>query len=312
MIGFQHTDNINEKKIISLLEDNIKSFLDYSFLKIGGFVNVVSQSSGLYNNNLNKMNVAYDPVRPSGSVWETFRKDWIHETGVLHANRSAIPISGIYLNDNFIPGPEGNSTHPYIIDYPNGNIIFSSPKPASSKVSLNYSYRTVQIYKANESAWWTELQRYHYDITNINKTSGQLKIGNHKIQLPCIIVETTNRTSQEPYELGNTKNIINQDLILHIYSEHLIQRNNIADILILQKDNENKLYNLNKVIKDQKWPLKNNGSINPSGLNYDQILSNTNYASNIYYISSAVISELSSISSLLHYAAVRWTLKIYP
>jgi hypothetical protein len=146
----------------------------------------------------------------------------------------------------------------------------------------------------------------------MNKTSGQLKIGNHKIQLPCIIIETTNRTSQEAYELGNTKNIINQDLLLHIYSENLIQRNNIVDILILQKDNQNYLYNLNKIIKDQKWPLNNNGSINPSGLDYDQILSDTNYLANTYYISNSIIGDIGSISSLLHYAVVRWTLKIYP
>lgn len=312
MIGFQHVNNINEKGVISLLEDNIKSFLDYSFLTVGGFVNVVSPVSGLYNNNLNKMTVAHDPVRPSGSVWETFRKDWVYETGVCHSGRCPAPISGIYFNNSFIPGPTGNATHPYFIDYPNGNIVFSTPKPASSNLALNYSYRNIQVYKANESSWWSEFQRYHYDSSNMNKTSGQIKIGQHKIQLPCIIIETTNRTSQEPYELGNTKNIVNQDLLLHIYSENLVQRNNIVDILILQKDNQNYLYNTNKVIKDQKWPLNINGSVNTSGLNYNQILSHIHYLANTYYVSNSVISEIGSISSLLHYSIIRWTLKIYP
>lgn len=312
MIGFQHVNNINEKGTISLLEDNIKSFLDYSFLTVGGFVNVVSPVSGLYNNNFNKMTVAYDPVRPSGSVWETFRKDWVHETGVSHAGRYPVPISGIYLNNTFVPGPTGNLTNPYFIDYPNGNIVFSTPKPATSNLALNYSYRNIQIYKANESSWWSELQRYHYDSSNMDRTSGQIKIGQHRIQLPCIIIETTNRTSQEPYELGNTKNIINQDLLLHIYTENLVQRNNIIDILILQKDNQNYLYNLNKVIKDQKWPLNANGSVNNYGLNYNQILTNNNYIANTYYVSNSIISEIGSISSLLHYAIVRWSLKIYP
>jgi hypothetical protein len=312
MIGFQHINNINEKNVISLLEDNMKSFLDYGFLKVGGFINLNTPTSGLYSNNLNKMTIAYDPVRPSGSVWETFRKDWVYETGIAHSGRYPVPISGIYLNNTFLPAPTGNGANSYFIDYPNGNIVFSSPKPANSNLALNYSYRNIQVYKANESSWWSEMQRYHYDSSNMNKTTGQIKIGQHKIQLPCIIIETTNRTSQEPYELGNTKNIINQDLLLYIYSENIMQRNNIIDILILQKDNQNYLYNINKVIKDQKWPLNSNGSVNTNGLNYDQILNNTNYLANTYYISNSIISELGSISSLLHYGVVRWSLKIYP
>lgn len=312
MIGFHNVDNINQKKSISLLEDNMKSLLDYSFLKIGGFVNVQSTTSGLYNNNLNKMKAVPDPSRPSGTVWETFRKDWVYETGISHNTRYPIPISGIYLNNAFIPGPTGTPTNSYYIDYPNGNIVFSSPKPVSSNIALNYSYRNIQVYKANESSWWTELQRYHYDSSTMDKATGQINIGPHKIQLPCIIIETTSRTIQEPYELGNVKNLITQDLLLHIYTENLIQRNNIMDILILQKDNQSYLYDLNKVIKDQKWPINYNGSLNNNGLTYDQMLNNSNYRANTYYISNSVIGDMGSISSLLHFGVIRWSLKIYP
>lgn len=312
MNNFQHIDNINERKSISSLEDNIKTFMDYSFLKIGGFTNVTIPTSGLYANDFSSMKVAYDPVRPSGSVWETFRKDWVYETGVSHSDRFPIFISGIYFNNSFIPGPTGNATHQYFIDYPNGNIIFSSPKPVTSNIKLNYSYRNIQIYKANESSWWKELQRYNYDASTMNKSPGQILISNHKVQLPCIIIETAARTIQEPYELGNTKNIITQDLLLHIYTENIVQRNNIVNILLLQKDNQNLLYNINKVIKDQKWPINNNGSYNFNSLNYNQLLNDTYYVSNVYYIDNAITSELGSISSLLHYGIVRWSLKIYP
>lgn len=312
MNGFQHVSNINERKSISALEDNIKSFLDYSFLKIGGFTNITAGSSGLYTNSFNTMKVSYDPARPSGTVWETFRKDWIYETGISHNGLSPIPISGIYFNNNFIPGPTGNSQNPYLIDYSNGNIVFQSAKPTNSNIKINYSYRNIQIYKANESSWWKELQRYHYDSSTLQKTPGQILISNHKIQLPCIIVETTSRVSQEPYQLGTSTNIINQDILLHIYTENLIQRNNLINILILQKDNESVLYDINKIIKDQKWPINNNGSFNTNSLNYDQIISDTNYISNIYYIENAITNELGSISSLLHYGIVRWSIKIYP
>lgn len=310
---FQHVNNINERSYISLLEDNMKGFLDYSFLKIGGFTNVNSSTSGLYDNNFSTMKVAYDPVRPSGSVWETLRKDWVYETGVSYKEKYPTPISGIYFNNIFIPGPTGNAQHPYIIDYPNGNIVFNSAKPSNSSIKLNYSYRNIQVYKANESPWWKELQRYHYDQSTAEKTPGQIMIGYHKAQLPCIIVETTARVVQEPYELGNTKNIITQDLLLHIYTENIVQRNNIINILILQKDNHNILYDINKVIKEQKWPIRNNGSVNPSGLNYDQLaVEGSSYGANLYYIENASINEMNSITSLLHFGIVRWSVKIYP
>jgi hypothetical protein len=312
MNNFQHVENINERKSIASLEDNIKSFLDYSFLKIGGFTNVNIPTSGLYSNDFSKTKVGYNPVKPTGSVWETFRKDWVYETGISYSDKYPTAISGIYFNNSFIPGPTGNVAHPYYIDYPNGNIVFQTAKPSGSDIKLNYSYRNIQIYKANESSWWKEFQRYHYDSSTLNKTPGQILISNNKIQLPCIIVETIARTSQEPYELGNTKNIINQDLLLHIYTENLIQRNNLINILILQKDNQNVLYNINKVIKEQKWPINNNGSYNVSGLNYNQITNDSNYISNVYYIDNAIINELGTISSLLHFGVVRWSLKIYP
>ena len=68
----------------------------------------------------------------------------------------------------------------------------------------------------------------------------------------------------------------------------------------------------NKIIKDQKWPINNNGSYNFNSLNYNQLLNDTYYVSNVYYIDNAITSELGSISSLLHYGIVRWSLKIYP
>jgi len=312
MNHFQHVENFNEKKSISSLEDNLKSFLDYSFLKIGAFTNINVSTSGLYANNFSKLKPALDPTKPSGSVWETLKKDWVYETGISHNNKIPISISGIYINDSFIAGPTGIPGNSYYLDYPNGNVIFSAPKPVNSNIRLNYSYRDVQIYKANESFWWKELQKYHFDQTTAEKSPGQLKVTNHKIQLPCIILETIPRVSQEPYELGNTKNIISQDILLHIYSENISQRNNLINILLLQKDNQSVLYDINKIIKEKKWPINPNGSFNTTSMSYEEIVNNIDYISNIFYIDSAITNDLGSISSMLHFGVIRWTIKIYP
>jgi len=311
-LGFHNIQNISDKPSISQLEDNLKSFLDYSFLSIGGFINVNVPTSGLYNGDFGTLKPSQDPARTNNTVWEGSRKDWVFETGVCHNNRCPTPISGIYINNIFVPGPTGISPNNYSINYPMGQIIFLSPKPPSTNIKLNYSYRYIQTYTAHECSWWRELQRLSYDPDASAKNKGQIITANHRVQLPCIIVETIARTSQTPYQLGSVDNIIDQDVLLHIYTENASQRDSISDILLIQKDRESYLYDINKVIKDNVYKLDNKGQINNSGLYYNEIMNNSLYRSNIFVIHNSVLSEINSISSTLHSSVIRWTIKIYP
>lgn len=312
MNGFQQVNSIGEKSIISLLEDNIKDFLNYSFLKIGGFIDVNIPTSGISGGDFSTLKPSYRPECPSGTVWEAPRKNWVYESGVDHNARYPISINGIYVNNTLYPAPTGNNTLSYYINYDDGQVIFNKPIGLLSNVKASYSYRYVQVYKANESFWFKELQQYSYDPSKINRAPGQIIMANHRVQLPCIIIETIPRTFQEPYQLGDVSNIISQDLLLHIYTENPVQRNSIVDILLLQKDRQSFLYNLDNILRDKVYPLDYRGSINQNGLNYDQILSNSIYRKNVYYISLANTSELTTISSNLYLGIVRWTLKIYP
>jgi hypothetical protein len=312
MIGFQHVDNIGNKLSISSLEDNMKSLLDYSFLKIGGFIDVNVPTSGLYGGDFATLKFGYDPVLPSGCVWETPRKDWVYETGICHSGRCPVQVSGIYLNNVFLPAPTGTPSVPYRLNYRDGQVIFPTAKPSTSTIKMGYSYRYIQIYKSNESPWFKEVQQYSYNPSLINKTNGQIITANHRIQLPCIIVQMIARTVQQPYQLGTTDNIISQDVLLHVYTENPAQRDSIINMLILQKDNESRLYDINKVVKDNVNGLNYNGSLNINRLNYDQILLNPEYGTQIFYVESASITELNSISSSLYNGIVRWTIKIYP
>lgn len=312
MTHFQHVHNIGEKSVISILEHNIKEFLNYGFLKIGGFIDVSIPTSGISGGDFSLLKPAYHPYCPSGMVWESPRKDWVYESEISHEDRYPINISGIYVNNNLIPAPTGNGNISYYINYKDGQIVFNKPIPLLSIVKASYSYKYVQIYTANENPWFKELQKYSYDPSIMNKGPGQSIMAEHKVQMPCIIIETIPRTFQEPYQLGDTSNIISQDLLLHIYTENPVQRNSIVDTLILQKDMETLLFDIDKVTKDQVYSLLPNGSINTGRLNQDEILSNSLYRKNVYYISLATTSELNTISSNLYNGVVRWTLKIYP
>lgn len=315
MTTFNTVKHIGEKSVISSLEDNIKSFLDWGFLNIGGFVNSNIQSIG--NNPATILKPVSYPPKPPNTVWETTRKDWVHETGISYSNSQPINISGIYINSNFAPltvlsdDIVGLSNQLYSINYPLGQVIFSSSQPSNASIKLNYSYRYVQIYKSNESVWWKEIQKLAY---NTHKASdGDKKLfSDHRIQMPAIIIETIPRMSQTPYQLGSVKNIITQDILLHVFTESPAERANLVDVLVLQKDKDSFLYDINKLVKNNKQPLNFDGSKNPAGLNYGQILSNTEYLKNAFYIENAVLSEYNQISSSLYNAVIRWTLKIYP
>ena len=45
--GFKNVSSIGDRQVLSSLEHNLKSFLDWSFLNIGGFINVNIPTSGI-------------------------------------------------------------------------------------------------------------------------------------------------------------------------------------------------------------------------------------------------------------------------
>ena len=310
MTTFHNVGGINEKNNISSLEDNIKSFLDWSFLHIGGFVNVNIPTSGInYSSNFHTLKPIEDPSQKP-KIWEGIRKDWVYESGISYSGHSPINISGIYLNDTFLPAPTGSGLYGYNINYPLGRVVFNSNISEKSSVKLSYSYRYVQTYKANENNWWKEVQKETYNPANF-KPSGDYSItANHRVQLPAIIIETIPRTVLIPHELGTTKNIVIQDILLHIFTENAINRNTLTDILLAQKDKVLLLYDIDKVVKQQAYALNFNGNINNSGLSYPDLCSN--YKKYWCTIKDSTIGELNSFSSRLYNSIVRWSIEIFP
>ena len=308
MTTFNHITDIGQRDIVSSLEDNVKSFLDWSFLKIGGFVNV--NIPAVTGNGPHKLiPVSGDPSVTYPKTWESNRKDWIYETGVSYNNTSPNNIAGINLNGTFLPGPTGSGTYSYWINYPLGRVTFDNNVSATSSVTVSYSFRFIQVYKANENSWWKDIRDNSYN-PSIATTGTAYKA--NAIQLPAIVLETSPRSVSIPNELGSTANILRQDLLLHIFTENPVHRNNIVDILLKQKDKALNLYNINKVVKNNIQSLNYRGEANISRLNYDQIVNNDYYALKRCYIHDAVLSELQSFSASLHHGVVRWTMEIFP
>lgn len=310
---FNNVTSIGDYNLINQLEDNIKSFLDWGFLNIGGFVNIQSPNSGLYGSELSQLKSIEKPGLPAGKVWQAYKKDWIWESGSSFNSSAPVAISGIQINSTFYPAPTGSGSVGYKINYPLGEITFNNPQNSSNKIYLNYSHRWCQIYKSSNSPYWTELQQFTYQpapqIDQKNKGDYNLS-ANHRIQMPCIIIEPVARSYSKPWQLGAHDFVIDQDILLHIFAENAFDKNKITDIIRLQKEKTIWLYDINKVVKNNVNGLNYDGTINTSGLNYPSLTSNISYRWNKCYFKDIVISDMESRNKNLYWCTIRLTAQV--
>ena len=306
---FKNVSNITSDFLLNILESNMKNFLDWSFLHIGAWFDVARPDHNLYGGNYHyKLNLVEDPSYNNGQVWQTVRKDWVWETGISYESTSPTPISGVYVNNSLI-------TSGYTINYPLGQIIFDSAINKSSSVELNYSYRFIQTYRANDAPWFNILQynTFNTDSKDITQTSeGEWSIGSYKrVQMPCVIIEAVPRSRSLPYELGSGGLIFEQDIMLYVLAENKNDRNKILDIFRYQQDSVIYLYNTNNVAKDDKYPLDYNGNLKNDALMYPDLVEN--YKWRKCWFKNINLVELSTILPTFHSGAARVTAEIiYP
>jgi len=329
---FSGVTNIGSHLLMSQVENNIKSFLDWGLLNIGAFINVTRNQFNIHGNPLHVLKPTEDPNYDLGQVWQTMRKDWVWEQSVSFDNGvnpssspspsvtpsvplsiSPIDISGIYINNVFYPIGTSDPTYAYYIDYLNSRIIFNNAISTSTIVEMEYSYRWAQIYRYDNAKWWQQLQ-YRTDENSLHfneiQTGDFSILSNNRVQLPAIIIESVARAQSEPYELGNKSLIVDQDLLLHIISENRNDRNILIDILRLQQDKAIRLYDTNKVIENNVYPFNIDGSLNNSRLNYDQLVKNSSYQWNEARLIDIYASDVQSFNPFLSEASIKLTVQI--
>lgn len=310
---FNNVNAIGQKFLIEQLEDNIKSFLDWGFLNIGGFVNISVPTSGFNNNSIHQLKQTNDPDFKDGQVWQTARKDWVWESGVNFNGYSPISFSGLKINNVLYPAPTGSGQYGYYINYPDGKVVFNSPVPSNAKVSADYSYRWCQVYKASNSPWWTELQG---DLLNpepqfSQKNKGDFNItANHRVQMPCIIIEPISRSSSTPWQLGATDFMINQDILLHIFTERAADKNTLADIIRLQKHKTIWLYDIQKIVNDGVNGLDYKGSKNINGKIYEDLVNNSDYRWYKCFFKDVNILDMETANNTLFWCTIRLTTEV--
>jgi hypothetical protein len=307
--SFKNIKNINEDLILNILESNLKMFLDWSFLKIGGWFDAKIPDNTIYGTTQQyRLFPVSDPSYEDGQVWQGIRKDWVWEKNIDFNHTNPIIIDGLYIDNIFTPKSSGK----FIINYPEGKIIFNQPISQNALILMNHSYRYVQVYRCNNVPWFQLLQFSSYntsnpDIQQIN--DGEWRIGSHhRVQMPCIIIESLSRSRSRPHEIGNNSLITEQDIAFHILCDHRNDRNKLLDILRLQQDTVLYLYDTNAISANNEYPLDNNEDIKSNPLMYPNLVDK--YKWRKCWLKNINFIEVLSPHHKLHQGVVRCTAEI--
>lgn len=305
---FKGIDSISEDLLLNILETNFKMYFDWAFLNIGAWFDVALNQNTIYGTNKHSQLIPVeDPAFANGRVWQSIRKDWVWETGIDFQSTSPVTISGVSVNSTNV-SKSGNFT----INYPLGRIIFNAPKSLSSNIELSYSYRFIQVHRSSDSPWFNILQFSSFNTSNkdIELTdTGEWSIGGqHRIQLPCIVIEPLSRSRSRPYEIGNNLLWLEQDIGFYILAENKNDRNKILDILRLQQDVTLQLFDTNALAQNDNYPLDYNGDIKNNPLMYPDIIET--YPWRKCFIKNISLFEIDSPLPSLHQGMARATLEI--
>ena len=305
---FKGVDNISQDLLLNIIEANFKMYLDWSFLKIGGWIDAEKPQETIYGNNAHyKLIPVSDMSYVDGQVWQGIRKEWVWETDISYDSTAPITITNVLVNGISVP-----KTNNFTINYPSGRLIFNNPVSLSATVELNYSYRFVQIHRSSDSPWFNIIQYSSFNTANQDIQqidNGEWAIGSHhRVQLPCIIIESIPRSRSRPYELGNSLLWLEQDMVFYVLAENKNDRNKLLDIIRLQQDSTLQLFDTNLVAQADNFPLDYNGDIKNLPLMYPNLISQYNWRK--CFIKNVNLIELDSKHTNFHQGAARATLEI--
>jgi hypothetical protein len=314
--GLVGIENTQDSMLSNILLDNFVAFYDWGLLDKGGFSNVVLPNSGMYGGSKATLRVAQDPNYTNGRVWQGFKENWVWETGISKTTQP-IQISGIYVNNNYIPYTYNSSSGYYVgsgpsgyrIDYPDGRIIFNNAIPTSSTVQLNYSYKWAKIDKSEGVPFFRQIQNNNLKIDqNFLTGSGEwAQLGQVRVQLPAIFVEVVPNRSYQGLQLGGGQ-WANTDILFYVLSNRESDCSNLQNIISYQNDRIITLFNSNKISKSGAYGLTFNGNLADKKYSYPYLLDNYPYQS--CFIKDTKINNITQLSVDFYIGTVRCSTQV--
>ncbi len=303
---------IGNSTLCEQLKANLVEFFNWGLLGIGGFTNIDRTSGGAYGGSPAKLRLVDDKNYDLGQIWEANRQDWVWQSGVEYAYQPT-QISGVYVDNIFHPAGS-TGTYEHSINYPLGQVQFTTAISPSSVVEVNYSHRSVSFY-TSDAPWFKEVifNTYRVDDPQFHQSgSGVWTIlSQNRVQLPAVIVETVPRREFVPLQLGGGQ-WIRTDVLFHIISENTWDRDKLFDIITYQKDRTILMFDKNAMVTADKFPLDYKGSLASGAMMYPDLVK-TN-ADGGFFWKKAFIKDMKAQDSQsmppLYRAVVRGTFEI--
>ena len=314
---FKGIGSIGKVQLNEQLDTNIRAYIDWGFLTIGGYFNVNMPQSGVYGGDQSRLRPANDPNYSNGQVWETFRSNLVWESGINSQYAGAIPpiqISGVYVNNIFYPTATTTGAFSHHINYPEGRVIFKNSIATTSIVKLNYSYKFVNI-KSVDSELFRELMFNSFRVDKnyfLNPSSGnwsQLPVS--RVQLPAVFVEILDKREYEGYQLGGGQRV-RQTVFFHVFAENAWTRGVIVDSLANQNRTTLYLFDKNLMIAQNAFPLTASGTLTANPKTYPQLIQPSGNGGFWYEKAYILNSQVKKVDSVLplYRGQVRWEIEL--
>lgn len=207
------TAHFSETGPLTKLEHNIKGFLDWGFLEIGAWVDIIPP--GVYS----ELQCVDCTGYTQGQVWMASKTGIIWEPINYTDKNDAVHTP---ITPSFSPTPDN-------IDYVGGKVIYNTPLSTTTSVTGTFSSRYINIILASECPWFKRLEACEDEDWSID--SECLLIGPDRVQLPAIIINGFSGTAR-PKGLGQCCLTKTYEVDLHILAPNKIQRDKLSDILI--------------------------------------------------------------------------------
>ena len=313
-LKFKHVNHYGETQLMSRLGLNLKAWFDSGFLCIGAWTNITPPTPGAFGGDFSQLRLVHDPSYTDGTVYEGVRMDWAWESNVNYTDVDATPnnnpISPALIFVNASP------TVPEFINYPLGRVHFSVPLASTDVVTASYSYRNVQVSIADTTEWWKELQyrSFRPDDTHFSQTNDGSWIvgGQHRVQMPHILIETVPRGIGRPAQLGDGSIWREQDVLIHVLAESKFERDKITDIIADQMDKNIWLFDNDAVALAGDFPLDYRGEIVDATKDYDALVDGVmgHRWERCRFIRTQ-ISEVEALNTRLYEGVVRMTCEVF-
>lgn len=256
----------------AMVRSNLKYWLTDALLREGLYQTVSSGQQDIYYNDNSVLTLVDDPSYPSGTVWQSAFKNWVHESGIVVTESGLAPpvvCSGVYVNGIFRARTSGNpsfsASYEHKIDFRNGRVLFSSPQ--SSPIQAAFSYKLFTVEQADEKE--NENRPLLIETSwkdNPLQTGVQVYPTAKSITLPAIFIEFLSRT-QKGYEIGSANTISELRGVFHVWSRDSFMADMVEDILASKEQNVIVGIDFNRA----DYPLDSDGDKNAGFTSWDEM-----------------------------------------